>query len=368
MIDVESDKELIDVNIRSNTKAQSFFRAHLSTIILAIVLVLASFASLFVGVLDMDLSGLWSGDASQWQTLLVSRIPRLLAILCTGIGMSVAGLIMQQLCMNKFVSPTTGATIQSAQLGVLLALVFVPSMGLLGRSLFAFLTATIGTLIFVWFIQRIQFKDVVMVPLVGIMFGYIITGVTNYIAFSFDLNQALDTWLVGHFSLVIQGRYELVLMVVPLVIIAYIFANHFNIVGMGRDFSNNLGVHYKPILVGGLMIASFITASIVVTVGSISYIGLIVPNIVAMFKGDKIRGTLIDTGLFGALFVLACDLIARTIIAPFELPIDLIVGIVGSIVFIALLLYRLNHGRKAIRLGSAQSRQHLRAQEEVAQG
>ncbi|MEE8716784.1 MAG: iron chelate uptake ABC transporter family permease subunit [Coriobacteriales bacterium] len=326
-------------------------RRNASTIVLAVILLVASVASLFVGVLDMDVSGLLAGDADHWRTLLVSRVPRLLAILCTGMGMSVAGLIMQQLCMNKFVSPTTGATIQSAQFGVLMAMVFVPSLGLVGRSLFAFVTAALGTWVFVWFIQRIKFKDVVMVPLVGIMFGYVITGVTSFIAFMFDMNQALDTWLVGHFSMVLEGRYELVLMVVPLVALAFAFANHFNIVGMGKDFSKNLGVHYNLVLVGGLTIAAFITASVVVTVGSISYIGLIVPNLVSMFKGDKIRGTLVDTALFGALFVLVCDLVARTVISPFELPIELIVGIVGSVVFIAMLMYRLSHGRKAIRVG-----------------
>lgn len=307
-----------------------------------------SLASLFVGVLDMDLTGLLAGNTDQWLTLLASRLPRLLAILCTGAGMSVAGLIMQQLCMNKFVSPTTGATIQSAQLGVLIAMVFVPTAGIWGRSLFAFVAATLGTWVFVWFIQRIQFKDVVMVPLVGIMFGNVITGVTNFIAFQYDMNQALSTWLVGHFSLVLRGRYELVFLVVPLVIAAFVFANHFNIVGMGKDFSKNLGVHYNAVLFSGLTIAALITAAIVSTVGSISYIGLIVPNIVAMFKGDKIRGTLVDTALFGALFVLGCDLLARTVIAPYELPIELIVGIVGSLVFIALLIYRLKHGRQAI--------------------
>lgn len=307
-----------------------------------------SLASLFVGVLDMDLAGLLAGNTDQWLTLLASRLPRLLAILCTGAGMSVAGLIMQQLCMNKFVSPTTGATIQSAQLGVLIAMVFVPTAGIWGRSLFAFVAATLGTWVFVWFIQRIQFKDVVMVPLVGIMFGNVITGVTNFIAFQYDMNQALSTWLVGHFSLVLRGRYELVFLVVPLVIAAFVFANHFNIVGMGKDFSKNLGVHYNAVLFSGLTIAALITAAIVSTVGSISYIGLIVPNIVAMFKGDKIRGTLVDTALFGALFVLGCDLLARTVIAPYELPIELIVGIVGSLVFIALLIYRLKHGRQAI--------------------
>lgn len=256
---------------------------------------------------------------------------------------------MQQLCMNKFVSPTTGATISSAQFGILLALLFMPSSTIWGRAVFAFVFAILGTWIFVWFIQRIQFKDVVMVPLVGIMFGNVITGITNYLAYKYEMTQALSSWLVGHFSLVIRGRYEIVYLVVPLVILAFVFSNHFNIVGMGKDFSRNLGVHYNLILFMGLTIAAMITASVVVIVGAISYIGLIVPNVVAMFKGDKIRGTLIDTALFGAIFVLVCDMIGRVIIAPYELPIELIVGILGSIVFIGLLFYRLQHGRKAIR-------------------
>lgn len=283
------------------------------------------------------------------EIFLISRLPRLLAILCTGVGMSVAGLIMQQLCMNKFVSPTTGATISSAQFGILLALLFLPGSTLWGRAIFAFIAAILGTWIFIWFIQRITFKDVVMVPLVGIMFGNVIGGITNYLAYKYEMTQAMSSWLVGHFSLVLRGRYEIVYLVVPLVVLAFLFANHFNIVGMGRDFSKNLGVHYNLVLFAGLTIAAMITASIIVVVGSISYIGLIVPNIVSMFKGDKIRGTLIDTALFGAIFVLVCDMIGRVVIAPYELPIELIVGVLGSILFVGLLLYRLKNGRKAIR-------------------
>ncbi len=291
--------------------------------------------SLFVGVMDMDLRQLLTGDAKQWEIFLVSRMPRLLAILCTGIGMSTAGLIMQQLCMNKFVSPTTGATISSAQFGILLALLFMPKSTLWGRALFAFAAAILGTWIFVWFIQKIQFKDVVMVPLVGIMFGNVIGGITNYLAYKYEMTQALSSW-------------EIVYLVVPLVVLAFLFASHFNIVGMGKDFSRNLGVPYNFVLFMGLTIAAMITASVVVVVGSISYIGLIVPNIVAMFKGDKIRGTLVDTALFGALFVLVCDMIGRIVIAPYELPIELVIGILGSLLFIGLLLYRLKHGRKAV--------------------
>ena len=320
-----------------------------STLLLAAVLILCSVLSLFIGVVNFSVSDVLNGKWESREILVLSRLPRLLAILCTGMGMSVAGLIMQQLCMNKFVSPTTGATISSAQLGILFVFLFMPGSTLWVRAGFAFVSAIAGTWIFVAFIQRIQFKDVVMVPLVGIMFGNVIGGITNYLAYKYEMTQALSSWLVGHFSLVMKGRYELVILVVPLVLAAFLFANHFNIVGMGKDFSKNLGVPYNAVLFLGLTIAAMITASIVVVAGSISYIGLIVPNLVTMFKGDKLRGTLADTALFGALFVLVCDMLGRVVIAPYELPIELIVGILGSLIFIGLLWMRLNGKARIIR-------------------
>lgn len=82
-------------------------------------LIILSIFSLFVGVIDISMNEILGGNFEQLQILLISRLPRILAILCTGVGMSVAGLIMQQLCSNKFVSPSTGATISSAQLGII---------------------------------------------------------------------------------------------------------------------------------------------------------------------------------------------------------------------------------------------------------
>lgn len=329
-----------------------FQKSWFSTLVLGVLLAVISVASLFVGVMDLTLADLLQGNTEKIWLLLASRLPRLLAILCTGMGMSVAGLIMQQLCMNKFVSPTTGATISCSKFGILMALLFMQSSTLWSRAAFSFVFALLGTWIFVWFIQRIQFKDTVMVPLVGIMFSNIVNGVTSYFAYRFEMTQALSSWETGHFSMVLRGRYEIVYLALPLLVMAFIFSNHFNIVGMGKDFSRNLGVNYKLVLFLGLSIAAAITASIVVVVGSISYIGLIIPNIVAMFKGDKIRATLVDTALLGALFVLVCDIVARIVIAPYELPIELIVGIIGSVLFIGILFRRLRHGRKAIRLSA----------------
>lgn len=320
------------------------------TWILGLSLGLVSIVSLFIGVSDISFVDVLSGDTEALMLLIVSRLPRLLAILCTGVGMSVAGLIMQKLCMNKFVSPSTSATLSCAQLGILISLIFLPASTLWQRTLFAFAIAVLGTWVFVYLIQKIPFKDVVMVPLVGIMFGNIVGGITSYLAFKFQLTQALSSWMVGHFSLVIKGRYEIVYLVVPLVILAFVFANHFNIVGMGKNFSKNLGVNYNVVMFLGLSIAAMISASVVVVVGSVSYIGLIVPNLVSIFKGDRIRGTLVDTALFGALFVLVCDIFARSIIYPYELPIELIIGIIGSVLFIGLLFYRLRYGNKSWRV------------------
>ena len=337
-----------------------------STAVLAALLAVTSALSLFTGAYDISPEALIFGNAQAAEVFLASRLPRLLAVLCTGAGMSIAGLIMQQLCANKFVSPTTGATIASAQLGILIAFVFFPASTLVTRTAFAFAAAMAGTWIFVTFALRTPMRDPVMVPLVGIMFSSVVNGVTGFLAFAFDMNQALSTWAVGHFSLIIRGRYEIVFLVLPLIIVAWAYARHFNIVGMGRDFSKNLGVNYTLVLAMGLTVAAMITASVVSVVGTIPYIGLVVPNIVAIFKGDDLRATIADTALFGALFVLLCDLIARLVIAPYELPIELIVGSVGSAVFIGLIFYRLHFGRCAWNTAKVLSHLGLAPRKEAA--
>ncbi len=315
------------------------------TISLISLVIIFSVISLFIGAYNLSLSGLLSGDHNQKMILINSRIPRLMAILCTGMGMSIAGLLMQNLCRNKFVSPTTGATISSAQLGIIIALVFMPSANLATRTIFAFVFSILGTWMFVAFVQKMPLKEVIMVPLIGIMFNSVIGGIVSYLAYENDLSQVLSNMLVGDFSLILAGRYEVVFLIVPLIIIAFIFANHFNIVGMGENFAKNLGVNYKVIMFAGLTIAAVITSSVVVTVGTVSYIGLIVPNIVSMFKGDRMKGSMLDTGLFGMLFVLVCDIIGRVINQPYELPIELISGVVGSIVFIGIMYKNLGSAK-----------------------
>lgn len=310
---------------------------------LLIVLILLSITSLFIGVNDITLMDIVSYNKEKVDIFFISRVPRLVSILLAGLGMSICGLIMQQVSRNKFVSPTTGATIDSAQLGLVFAMLIIPSTGLAGKMIASFAFAIEGTFIFMKILKSLKFKNAVFVPLIGIMFGNIIGSATTFIAYKYNLMQDITAWMQGNFSMIIKGNYEMLYITIPCIIMAYIYANKFTIAGMGEDFATNLGLNYNKVVNLGLMIVAIVTVCVVITAGSIPFIGLIVPNIVSMYKGDNLKDSIWHTGLFGAIFVLVCDIFSRTVIYPYEIPIGLTVGAIGSIIFLFMILRRGNH-------------------------
>lgn len=247
---------------------------------------------------------------------------------------------MQQISKNKFVSPTTGATIDAAQFGIVVCMLFMPKASMFSKTIVAFIFSLIGTFMFMKILGKIQFKNVIFVPLVGIMFGNIIGSMTDFIAYKYNLTQNVGAWMQGDFSMILKGNYEILYITIPMIIIAYIYANRFTIAGMGEDFATNLGLNYKKVVNLGLVIVALVTVCVVVTAGSIPYIGLIVPNIVSLYRGDNIKENIWHTGLFGAVFVLVCDIFGRLVIYPYEITIGLTVGVIGSIIFLYLLLRR----------------------------
>ena len=314
-------------------------------LLLIILMIILSVMSLFIGAKEITVMDILSGNEAAIELFMISRMPRLISLLMAGIGMSISGLIMQQLSRNKFVSPTTGATIDAAQLGVVIGMVLFPGASIMLKTSVAFIFALAGTMAFMMVIRKITFKNVVFVPLVGIMFGNIIGSITTFIAYKYDIMQNVSAWMQGDFSMILKGNYEMLYLCIPLVVIAFIYANHFNIAGMGEDFATNLGINYNRILYIGLAVVALVTVSVVITVGSIPFIGLIVPNIVSLYKGDRIKGTLIDTALIGSVFLLACDIFGRIVIFPYEISIGLTVGVVGSIIFLYLILRREKHAK-----------------------
>ena len=307
------------------------------------LLILLSVISLFLGVSSVTMRGLFNLEDSQWQIFLDSRVPRLVSILIAGASLSICGLVMQQLSRNRFVSPTTAGTMDSARLGILLAILFFPGASMLLKTAIAVLVSFIGSLLFMSILSRLKFKDTIFVPLVGMMFGNVISSITAFIAYQQDLLQNLSGWLQGDFSLVMSGRYELLYFSLPMLIISYLFAQRFSIVGMGKDFATNLGLNYNQVLYIGLLIVSTVSSIIIVSVGVIPFLGLIIPNLVALYLGDNLKKILSHTTLLGAVFVLFCDILGRCLIYPYEISINAVVGVMGSGIFLYFLLKRYRH-------------------------
>ncbi|RDY29608.1 ABC transporter permease [Romboutsia weinsteinii] len=307
---------------------------------LILALIVLSYISLFIGAQDITLIDIFTNNQEKLMIFVMSRIPRLISILIAGVGMSIAGIIMQQISKNKFVSPTTGATIDAAQLGIVICMLTIPGASIFTKTIVAFIFSLIGTFLFMRIIGKLQFKNIIFVPLVGIMFGNIIGAMTDFIAYKYEMSQNVTAWMQGDFSMILKGNYEILYITIPLIILAYVYANRFTVAGMGEDFATNLGLNYKKVVNVGLIIVALVTVCVVVTAGSIPFIGLIVPNIVSLYMGDNIRESIWHTGLFGAIFVLICDIFGRIIIYPYEISIGLTVGVIGSITFLYLIMRR----------------------------
>lgn len=302
---------------------------------LLFVLLVLSIASVFIGVADLSFTAIVSGDSDAIELFLISRLPRLLAILLSGAGLSIAGLIMQQISQNRFASPSTSGTIECAMLGYVLSLVF---LGHGDSLLLIFGMAIAGTLLFIQFIHRIQFKNAIYVPLIGIIFGNVVSSAATFVAYKYDAVQNLSAWTVANFASILQGNYELLYIALPISIISYWYATRLSAVGMGKDFATNIGLNYKQVLFIGVMLVSVMSASVVMIVGQLPFLGLIVPNLVSQFYGDNLRKNIPITAIVGAILILLCDVVGRVIIFPYEIPISMIISILGGVVFIVFIV------------------------------
>ncbi|WP_373706793.1 ABC transporter permease [Neisseria dentiae] len=307
-----------------------------------IVLVLLFAASLSVGVADFSWAKLFE-FSDDMQLMLTSRLPRTFAIVLTGASLAVAGMIMQILMRNRFVEPSMVGASQSAALGLLLMALFFPAAALMTKMSVAAAAAMAGMLVFMALIRRLPPTAQLMVPLVGIIFGGVIESVAVFIAYETEMLQLLGVWQQGDFSGVLLGRYELLWITGILAVCAYLIADQLTIIGLGETVAVNLGLNRNTILWAGLIIVALITSLVVVTVGNIPFIGLVVPNIVSRMMGDKLRQSLPAVALMGAAMVLLCDIIGRLIRFPFEIPVSTVFGVVGTVLFLYLLLRKPAH-------------------------
>lgn len=285
--------------------------------------------SLMIGAQDMS-----------WLTLTASRFPRLATLILTGVGLSVCGVILQHIVRNKFVEPATSGGLDAAKLGILVALTMIPTSSNLIRMLFALLFCFASSLIFVGMVSRIRLKSTVLIPVIGLMYGGVLSAIAEYYAYHNNILQSMQGWMLGDFSKIVQGNYEIIYLILPIVILTYLYAQRFTMLSMGEGIAKSLGLNYTATVVLGLVLVAVTVASTVITVGAIPFVGLVIPNLVAMYYGDNLGRTLPLVALGGASLLLICDIIGRLLIHPFEVPIGLTAGSIGGVLFFILILWR----------------------------
>ncbi|MEJ1088123.1 iron chelate uptake ABC transporter family permease subunit [Microbacterium sp. Mu-80] len=312
---------------------RSWLRRSLPLIIALILTAGLLVLSVFTGVADItDTTG--RGHEFTW----ITRIPRTIALVLAGASMAMAGLIMQLMTQNRFVEPTTVGTTEWAGLGMLLTYVLIPMPSLMLRMTIAIVFAFVGTLIFFLFLRRVTLKSSLIVPIIGIMFGAVISAVSTFIALQYDLLQTLGAWFAGRFTGIEVGRYEPLWIVAIVAVIVVIVADRFTVAGLGKDVATNAGLNYERVVLLGVGLVAIVTGVVTVVIGALPFLGLIVPNVVSMIRGDNLRTNIPWVFLTGIWIVTVCDIIGRVIIMPFEVPVSLVLGAVGAVVFVFLLL------------------------------
>ncbi|WP_406246588.1 ABC transporter permease [Microbacterium sp. M] len=309
-------------------------------VLIGVLFVLLAVASLFIGASDVSPVALFTGgpDSTASFLLLVSRVPRTIAVILVGASLGIAGLIMQMLVRNRFVEPSTTGVSEFATLGMLVTTVFWPGLAVVGKMGVAAVFGLAGTWVFLRIVRAIPVRQLVLVPLVGIMLGGVVASVTTFFAYRLDLLQSLGQWAQGSFATVMQGRYEILWIAAAMVVVAWIAADRFSVIGLGEEFATNLGLNYRRVVAIGMVIIAMITAAVLVTAGMIPFLGLVVPNIVSLIIGDNVRRSIPWVAGLGAVFVLGCDILARVVRFPYEIPLSVIVGMVGAVLFLWLLL------------------------------
>ncbi|WP_459611978.1 ABC transporter permease [Corynebacterium urogenitale] len=308
-------------------------------LIVGIIVVVALLAaSLLIGEYDI-----FNGDFGA-EMFGITRIPRTIALVLAGAAMAMSGLVMQMLTQNRFVSPTTTGTTEWAGLGLLIVMALFPMASVMGRMVGAVIASFVGTMVFFLFLRRVSLRSSLVVPIIGIMLGAVVSSVSTFFALQTDMLQSLGIWFAGSFTSVYKGQYEVLWIVLLVVIAVFFYADRLTVAGLGEDIATSVGLNYQRMVIVGTGLIAIATGVVTVVVGNLPFLGLIVPNIVSMIRGDDLRSNLPWVCLTGVAIVAVCDIVSRIIIAPFEIPVSVILGVVGAVVFITLIVRQRNRG------------------------
>jgi iron complex transport system permease protein len=278
------------------------------------------------------------------QIFFVARLPRVLAAAIVGAALALAGVVFQALLRNPLASPDTLGVSAGAALGAVLAITFNADFSLLGVTAVpvASFAGSIGALVIVYGLSaaRRRGTSTLVLLLAGVTLTALLSAVSAFVRYLADFTETLRTvrWLMG--SLDVGAFAPIVVAIVPMGIAMMGFATLpriLDLFSMGAESAAARGVDVPRAERVALVSASLATGSAVALAGPIGFVGIVVPHLVRMLVGADHRVVLPASALFGASFLIACDLIARVVFAPTELPVGIVTALIGGPFFLWLL-------------------------------
>lgn len=307
---------------------------------LLVVFVLNFMFSLFFRLNPVDLlkSLCTNEKTTEYKILTQIRIPRTLATYFVGGGLAVVGCVLQSIFLNPLCEGYTLGISSAAGLGVILSIV-------LNLPFTRFLSSFYGVIIAMCsiYLLTFMFKKTIDIGFVlsGVVLNFLFSGIIILLTLFFDpykLHYVL-LWLLGSFSMLdSMNVFISCIFIFILIIVILFFSNQLDVIILGREKAISLGVRDQRVKHILLLCCVIICALCVSLAGTVSFVGVVVPNVLKSISGMRHKNWFLYSLITGAIFVSVCDNIARNLLYPVEIPLNVFSGILGSIFFVVYLV------------------------------
>jgi iron complex transport system permease protein len=315
-----------------------------------LLLVIACIVAPIVGSTSISLARVFDrtrpfADNTDAQIFFIARLPRVIAAAVVGASLASAGVVLQALLRNPLATPDTLGVSSGAALGAMIAITFHFDFVIAGVSSIplASFAGSIGALGVVYALSTARRRGLSTTVLLlgGVTLQSFFSALILFVQYLADFTDTGRTirWLMGTLDI---GSYAPIVAVLPVVFVAFAIlatlARPLDLISLGSDAAAARGVNVVQAERLALVSASLATAAAVSLAGPVGFIGLVVPHLVRLVVGSDHRLVLPASALFGAAFLIACDLVARTLFAPVELPVGIVTALIGGPFFLWLLL------------------------------
>lgn len=314
--------------------------------LLTIVLVLSAITAITFGPASLDSATLLNCLISQCQNQVANvviwqvRIPRVLVALVAGMGLAIAGAILQNTTRNPLADPYLFGIVSGAGLGATIASISLADNMTLALPLAAFLGALFAIIIVVFLAKMLQRVEQLL--LTGVAVSFMLAAITQFILYfgePFATNRVIF-WLMGSLARVeISNFYVITAVLVIAITIVIALHRHIDALLLGDESAASLGIDVDKLRLLMLGICAALTATIVAYCGGIGFVGLMIPHIARQLIGVTTLKLILGSALIGAIFLIWVDVIARSSLPHAEIPIGIITSALGSIFFL-FIMYR----------------------------